>query len=60
MVGKTLEVLFDRAGKLAGQVIGKTAYMQSVTLDGDSSLFGNFLSVTIKHGHGNSLSGESI
>ncbi len=60
MIGRTLEVLFDRDGKLPGQVIGKTAYMQSVALDGDSSLFGNFLSVTIKHGHGNSLSGERI
>ena len=60
MVGKTLEVLFDREGKLPGQVLGKTAYMQSVTLNGDSSLFGNLLSVKIKHGHGNSLSGERL
>ncbi len=60
MVGKTLEVLFDREGKLPGQVLGKTAYMQSVTLNGDSSLFGNLLSVKIKHGHGNSLSGECL
>ncbi len=59
-VGQTLEVLFDREGKLPGQIIGKTAYMQSVTFDGDSSLFGNFLDVKIKHGFGNSLSGERI
>lgn len=58
--GKTLEVLFDRQGKLPGQIIGKTAYMQSVTLDGDSSLFGNFLMIKIKHGFRNSLSGERI
>jgi tRNA-2-methylthio-N6-dimethylallyladenosine synthase len=60
MIGRTLEVLFDRDGKLPGQVLGKTPYMQSVTLDGDSSLFGNLLRVNIKHGHGNSLSGERI
>lgn len=60
MIGRTLEVLFDRDGKLPGQVLGKTAYMQSVTLEGDSSLFGNLLNVTIKQGYGNSLSGERI
>lgn len=59
-VGQVLNVLFDRDGKLPGQVIGKTAYMQSVTLEGDSSLFGNFLSVKIKNGFGNSLNGELI
>ncbi|MFN6415382.1 MAG: tRNA (N6-isopentenyl adenosine(37)-C2)-methylthiotransferase MiaB [Pseudomonadota bacterium] len=58
--GKTLEVLFDRQGKLQGQIVGKTAYMQSVTLDGDSSLFGNFLMIKIKHGYRNSLSGECV
>lgn len=60
MIGRTLEVLFDREGKLPGQILGKTAYMQSVTLDGDSSLFGNLLNVTIKQGYSNSLSGERI
>ena len=59
-VGETLEVLFDREGKFPGQIIGKTAYMQSVTLEGDSSSFGNFLNVRIKHGFENSLSGERI
>lgn len=58
--GQTLEVLFDREGKLENQIVGKTAYMQSVTLKGDSSLFGNFLMVKINHGYGNSLSGELI
>ncbi len=60
MIGQTMEVLFDREGKIPGQVVGKTAYMQSVTLNGDSSLFGNLLSVRISNGYGNSLSGERI
>jgi tRNA-2-methylthio-N6-dimethylallyladenosine synthase len=60
MVGQTMEVLFEREGKIPGQVVGKTAYMQSVTLNGDSSLFGNLLSVRISNGYGNSLSGERI
>ncbi len=60
MVGQTMEVLFDRQGKFPKQIIGKTEYMQSVTLDGDCSLFGNLLKVRINNGHGNSLSGEYI
>lgn len=58
--GQILEVLFDKKGKLQDQIVGKTAYMQSVTMDGDSSLFGNLLKVKINHGFGNSLSGECI
>ncbi|MEI6628993.1 MAG: TRAM domain-containing protein, partial [Alphaproteobacteria bacterium] len=60
MVGKTVEVLFDRQGKAPQQIIGKTPYMQSVTLDGDCSLFGNFLMVKINNGYNNSLAGELI
>ncbi len=60
MVGKTVEALFDRQGKAPQQIIGKTPYMQSVTLDGDCSLFGNFLMVKINNGYSNSLAGELI
>ncbi len=60
MVGKIVEVLFDRQGKAPQQIIGKTPYMQSVTLDGDCSLFGNFLMVKINNGYNNSLAGELI
>lgn len=60
MVGKTVEVLFDRQGKAHQQIIGKTPYMQSVTLGGDCSLFGNFLMVKINNGYNNSLAGELV
>lgn len=56
--GKTVDVLFDRNGKIAGQIMGKTPYLQSVIVNGNSSLFGNLLKVNIKAGHGNSLAGE--
>lgn len=58
--GKTTDVLFDRNGKISGQIMGKTPYMQSVIVNGDSSLFGNLLKVNIKAGHGNSLAGEIV
>lgn len=60
MVGETVAVLFDRQGKVANQIVGKTPYMQSVTLDGSCSLFGNLLMVKINNGYSNSLAGEVV
>lgn len=37
-VGKTMAVLFDRSGKLEGQVLGKTIYMQSVYINDESKI----------------------
>lgn len=58
--GKTTDVLFERTGKMPGQVIGKTPYMQSVVINADNSLIGNLLPIKIKEGHGNSLAGEIV
>jgi tRNA-2-methylthio-N6-dimethylallyladenosine synthase len=58
--GKTVDVLFERDGKIAGQIVGKTPYMQSVVVNADNSLFGNLLPIKIKAGHGNSLAGEIV
>lgn len=57
---KTTDVLFERTGKIPGQVIGKTPYMQSVVINADNSLIGNLLPIKIKEGHGNSLAGEIV
>lgn len=59
-VGKDVNVLFERPGKIDGQVIGKTPHLQSVVVKGDDSLFGNILKVRIKEGYGNSLIGDLI
>lgn len=58
--GKTTDVLFERTGKMPGQVIGKTPHMQSVVVNADNSLIGNLLPIKIKEGHGNSLAGEIV
>ena len=58
MVGKALQVLFDREGKMDGQIIGKTPYMQSVHLQNPSdSLLGKIVEVKIIEARPSSLVG---
>jgi tRNA-2-methylthio-N6-dimethylallyladenosine synthase len=60
-VGRTMPVLFDRDGKLEGQIIGKTPYMQSVhVLNPDKSLIGQIIQVKITKALPSSLAGEVI
>ncbi len=57
-VGKTMPVLFDRAGKFAGQLRGKTPYMQSVYVsDAPAHYHGKIADVTITGAYQNSVSG---
>lgn len=58
-VGITMPVLFDRNGKLDNQLIGKTAYMQSVhIINPTRSLFGQICDVKIIKAGASSLTGE--
>ncbi|MEG3617050.1 tRNA (N6-isopentenyl adenosine(37)-C2)-methylthiotransferase MiaB [Magnetovibrio sp. PR-2] len=58
-VGKTLPVLFDRAGKLAGQLVGRSPYMQAVVVnDAPNTLIDQIFDVTIEQGSPNSLMGR--
>jgi tRNA-2-methylthio-N6-dimethylallyladenosine synthase len=59
-VGTVQTVLFDRKGKVPGQLIGKTPYMQSVPLTAPDRLIGKFVDVTIKNGYAGSLQGEVV
>ncbi len=59
-VGKTMEVLFDRSGKQAGQALGKNPYMQSVHVLGAPHLQGTLAQVRITAAHGNSVAGEAV
>lgn len=56
-VGKTLPVLFDRKGKLEGQLLGKSPYLQSVYVEVSPDLFGQCVEVKIKDAFLNSLTG---
>jgi tRNA-2-methylthio-N6-dimethylallyladenosine synthase len=63
MIGRTLDVLFERAGRHAGQLTGKTPYLQQVQVDVDQGLgpdvmIGRIAPVTILSQATNSLFGR--
>ena len=57
-VGKTMPVLLDRNGKHAGQLLGKSPYMQSVHVRNAASFAGQIAEVTVTEAYLNSLAGE--
>ncbi|WP_268810792.1 tRNA (N6-isopentenyl adenosine(37)-C2)-methylthiotransferase MiaB [Tistlia consotensis] len=57
-VGRRLPVLLERAGKHAGQLAGRSPYMQSVTLEAPPRLLGRIAEVEILEAHPNSVRGR--
>ena len=57
-VGRTLPVLFEKAGRHPGQIGGKTPYLQAVHCDGPADLIGSIVDVTIIESGSNSLHGR--
>jgi tRNA-2-methylthio-N6-dimethylallyladenosine synthase len=55
-VGKTTTILIDRKGRLPGQMIGKTPWLQSVFVETDASI-GDMIDVVTTTAHPNSLGG---
>ncbi|WP_296680124.1 tRNA (N6-isopentenyl adenosine(37)-C2)-methylthiotransferase MiaB [Novosphingobium sp.] len=58
-VGKRCEVLVERRGKLEGQWLGKSPWLQSVHFAGDAAI-GDLVEVELIEAGGNSLSGRLI
>ena len=58
LVGRTLPVLLEKAGADAGQVAGKSPYLNAVHLEADAELVGAVVPVRILRAHANSLGGE--
>jgi tRNA-2-methylthio-N6-dimethylallyladenosine synthase len=56
-VGKVMPVLFERAGRWPGQLIGRSPYLQSVHAQAETSLLGHIQDVEISAAGPNSLSG---
>jgi tRNA-2-methylthio-N6-dimethylallyladenosine synthase len=56
-VGRTFDVLFEKPGRLPGQVVGRSPYLQPVQVMGPSSLLGATADVTITRTGANSLFG---
>ena len=59
-IGTDQVVLLDRTGKKEGQLLGKSAYLQSVVVDGPDRLLGKMVTVKIKAATMNSLTGDII
>ena len=55
-VGKATTILIDRKGRLPGQMIGKTPWLQSVFVETDASI-GDMIDVVTTTAHPNSLGG---
>ena len=60
MIGMTLPVLFDRAGRYDGQVHGRTPYMQAVHINGNTRIIGEEMLVNIETIGLNSLRGQLL
>ena len=58
MVGHTVSVLFERPGRLPGQVMGKSEYLHAVHVADGQAGVGEIRSVRVNASGSNSLSGE--
>jgi len=60
MVGRTAPVLFERAGRHGGQILGRSPYLQAVHAQGPASLIGQIAMVRIDGAAKMSLSGVLV
>ena len=59
-VGTIQSVLIDRKGRQEGQFIGRSPFMQSVTVFTSDRLMGQVIDVRIEEAHPNSISGSVV
>lgn len=59
-VGATMPVLFEKPGRHAGQIIGRSPYLQAVFTEGDSALIGKIIRTKIIARGANSLQGQIV
>ena len=57
-VGREVEVLFEAEGRRAGQLLGRSPFMQAVHVAAPARLKGRLLPVRIESAHPNSLAGR--
>ena len=58
MVGRDVKVLFEKPGRLDGQLIGKSDYLHAVFANAPSDMIGTVQKVRINGASANSLAGE--
>ncbi len=60
MVGRRVQVLFEKTGREPGQMVGKSEYLHAVHVDGPEDLRGEIAAVEIVASRSNSLAGRLI
>ena len=60
MVGRDVKVLFEKPGREAGQMIGKSEYLHAVYADAPAEVLGQVVPVRVLENSPNSLKGEII
>ncbi len=60
MVGRTVRVLFERTGRLPGQMAGKSEYLHAVHVSDSAIAIGDLARVRITASGPNSLAGEVL
>ena len=60
MVGREVTVLFEKAGRMPGQLVGKSGHLQAVHAEADAALIGTIAPVRIAAAAPNSLKGELL
>ena len=60
MVGRQVSVLFEKPGRMPGQMTGKSDYLHAVHVDGPASLAGQVAAVEIVESRPNSLAGRLL
>jgi tRNA-2-methylthio-N6-dimethylallyladenosine synthase len=59
-VGQTFDVLFEKAGRHPGQIVGRSPYLQPVQVIGPAALIGDLATVTVERTGPNSLFGTLV
>ncbi len=60
MVGREVDVLFEKTGRMPGQMVGKSDYLHAVHVDSDTVAPGDLARVRIVSSGPNSLAGELL
>jgi tRNA-2-methylthio-N6-dimethylallyladenosine synthase len=60
MIGRVVRVLFEKPGRMPGQITGKSEYLHAVHADGPLGLVGQIAPVEIIASQNNSLTGRLI
>lgn len=56
--GTSMDVLFEKPGRRAGQIVGRSPFLQPVHVDGPANLIGTIAPVEITNAGANSLTGR--